>query len=63
LSAFLEECEALGTLEEVLEESGFVKRFLSTARKQTKKEPVSNLFLERKDFIKRTYGPRTVWKP
>jgi predicted RNase H-like HicB family nuclease len=25
LSAFLEECEALGTLEEVLEESGFVK--------------------------------------
>jgi predicted RNase H-like HicB family nuclease len=25
LAAFLEECEALGTLEEVLEESGFVK--------------------------------------
>jgi len=25
LVAFLEECEALGTLEEVLEESGFVK--------------------------------------
>jgi predicted RNase H-like HicB family nuclease len=25
LSAFLEECEALGTLDEVLEESGFVK--------------------------------------
>ena len=25
LAAFLEECEALGTLEEVLEESGFMK--------------------------------------